>query len=330
MKLDIASRICTVGDLHFKPNNLTESTVLANLIAEKIPDDIDAVVLLGDVLDNHANVHSQAYNVAYNLLNKLTQKHDVYLLVGNHDYINNSQFCTAEHPYNAFKQWPRVMVVDEPMFIQIKTDLFVMTPYIPVGRFVEALDKLPDWKHSAKCIFAHQEFAGIMFKDQGDSWPLDCPPVISGHIHDRRQLQKNVLYIGTPIQHSFAENTDKGISVFSGAGEQRISLDMPTKQTLESNLDTLESVVIPSNSNTRLILHVTPTEWAAFRKTKQFKTLTAAKVKIVPVPPTDQNTAQLKQMAKNRRTYMDALEDAVAAGSKHMKQAFETVMKNVG
>lgn len=330
------SRICVIGDLHFKHTNLVEANALADSIVKNIPDDTELVVLLGDVLDNHANVHSQAFNVAYGMIAKIASRHEIAILVGNHDYINNSQYCTAEHPFNVFKHWRgRITVVDRPTrWVNSNADRdheqFALIPYVPPGRFVEAVSTLKDWM-SVKCIFAHQEFSGIMFKDQGDMWPLDYPPVISGHIHDRVQLQPNVLYIGTPIQHSFAENTDKGISVFGPEGERRFPLSLPLKQTIEASVDDLESLVVPENTNLRLMLKTSTTEYQAFKKTKKFKELVAAKIKIVPVPADQQAmTDQLKQMVKTRRTYMDALTESVATnGSKYMKQAFETVMQSL-
>lgn len=329
--MNFSSRICVVGDLHFKSNNLVEANMLADSIIASVPSEADLVVFLGDILDNHANVHSQAYNIAYRMVHELAIRkgHHVALLVGNHDYINNSQFCTAEHPFNSFKHWigKRVSIVDTPCNWGNKNESFVFVPYVPVGRFQEAVRSVPGWKE-AKCIFGHQEFAGVLFKDQGDAWPLDFPPVISGHIHDRRQLQANVLYLGTPVQHSFGENTDKAISFFGPEGERRIPLGLPTKETVEATIDDLENLSFNPNANTRLILRTNPAEWTSFRKSKQFKELSNSKVKIVPIP-IEQNTHQLKQMAKKRRTYMDALEERVATGSPYMKQAFDEVMKGM-
>jgi DNA repair exonuclease SbcCD nuclease subunit len=327
------SRVCVVGDLHFRPNNLVEAHILVDQIVANIPDDIELVVLLGDILDNHANVHSQAYNVACLLIEQISSRHPVFILVGNHDYINNSQFCTQEHPFNAFKKWCNVRVVDTPChyYNRRNNETFVFVPYVPPGRFIEAVSKVPEWS-KATCVFAHQEFSGIIFKEQGDVWPTDYPPVISGHIHDRMYLQKNILYIGTPVQHSFAENTDKGLSVFgNNLEERRLPLGLPVKQTISTSVSELDSVDIPlENANIRLMLRTNTSEWQAFRKTKRFKELVAAKVKIIPVPEDQQNTQQLKSMAKQRRTYMNALEDSVSKGNQYMKQAFENVMKAVG
>ena len=38
-----------------------------------------------------------------------------YILVGNHDMINNQQFLTDNHWMNGLKQWDNIVIVDHPV-----------------------------------------------------------------------------------------------------------------------------------------------------------------------------------------------------------------------
>ena len=66
----------------------------------------------------------------------------------------------------------------------------------------------------ATAIFAHQEFKGAkmgaIISEKGDIWEKELPPVFSGHIHDF-QILDNIVYTGTPFQHSFFDSTDKAL-----------------------------------------------------------------------------------------------------------------------
>ncbi len=70
-----------------------------------------------------------------------------------------------------------------------------MVPYVPPGRFVEALNIIDnEWWKNVNCIFAHQEFYGCKMgaieSIEGDKWDHSFPLVISGHIHSEQRLKK--------------------------------------------------------------------------------------------------------------------------------------------
>jgi hypothetical protein len=90
-----------------------------------------------------------------------------------------------------------------------------------------------------KAIFAHQEFKGVKMgaieSDCGDEWTAEQPFVISGHVHEYQLLGKNIMYVGTPYQTTFAESNNKGVFLFSFAGSdgdsaKRIKLKLRVKQ----------------------------------------------------------------------------------------------------
>lgn len=192
--------ILVVGDPHFKVNNIKETQCMSNEIIriakEKEPD---MIVVLGDILDTHEQINMLAYNNAITLLRQLQDLAPLYVLIGNHDRVNNQVFLTDQHVFGALHYWNNTTIVHTTIRIVLNGYNFVLVPYVPNGRFHEALDEV-EWK-DADIIFAHQEFKGASLGAKrsiyGDIWALDNPYVISGHIHDFAQLQPNLLYAGT-------------------------------------------------------------------------------------------------------------------------------------
>jgi DNA repair exonuclease SbcCD nuclease subunit len=333
------AKILAIGDLHFKASNLVEGNELVCKIIEKVAEikEIDAIVLLGDLLDNHATVHSQAFNLVYKLLDAL-KEYKVFVLVGNHDYINNSQFLTTQHPFNVFKGWGENIVIVDDYITWIKDDQkFVFLPYVPTGRFQEALKtKEPLELSKIECIFAHQEFKGAIFGDKGDEWDYETQ-VISGHIHTQVNLKQlncegmgAVFYLGSPVQHCFAETPDKSILYMDTLNKPNWTfhkLDLPQKHTIEMELSDIDSLVLPERATVRLRLKCSCSSWAIFKKSKKYKELVDAKVKVQPLAIDDE--VQLKKMARNRTTYIQSLKTYAESSGGYVQEAFTQVMEGL-
>lgn len=108
-------------------------------------------------------------------------------------------------------------------------------------------------------IFAHQECRGAQMgsivSEIGDYWPLNFPPVISGHIHDYQQVQNNWLYPGTPMQHKFGDCDDKTVSLitFGSASqshrflEERIDLQLKKRRIIHIEAKEVRTWVPPND-----------------------------------------------------------------------------------
>ncbi len=219
--------ILFIGDIHIKFNNIADIERVEEELSSL--ENISFIVLAGDILDTHERVHTQLLNRAYDLIKKLRLVARVYILVGNHDYIDNRQFLTDKHWMNGMKEWQHVYVIDYPTMITTENDQkFCMVPYVPPGRFVEALEKVPDWQ-SSTCIFAHQEMRnckmGCIISSEGDEWKNEWPLVISGHIHEKQKVGENIIYPGSVLNHSFGYDC-QGVSVFSFKNERLFSEDV--------------------------------------------------------------------------------------------------------
>lgn len=269
-------KVLFIGDIHIKFGNLLEVDKIISYVKENIHvDRIDMAVLAGDILDTHGVVHTQLMNKAYELVNSLLDNAiETYILVGNHDYIDNSQFCTGNH-------WMTGLggnVVDKP----ISVHSIVLVPYVPKGKFHEALNLYlnKEWTF-AKCIFAHQEFKGCkmgaIISEDGDMWDIDMPHVISGHIHERQRPQQNIYYPGSAINHSFG-NDSQGISIFTinsdAIEEECINLNFIRKKILYMEVhEVIKDNSIVLDKNYKYSIEGTQTDIAEFKKTPKYKSM---------------------------------------------------------
>lgn len=217
--------ILFIGDIHIKASNLHK----VDLIIERVRKGTlwttstpTLAVLAGDILDTHERLHTQLMNKALELIMALASHIPTFVLVGNHDYINNSQFCSTEHwmvSLKTLESGHNFTIVDKPLIYEQDPFTFIFVPYVPEGRFVEALDKYLDktWLTST-CIFAHQTFKGAkmgaIVSEDGDEWDVAWPQVISGHIHERQRPLSNIFYPGSIINHTFGYDS-QGCFVFT-------------------------------------------------------------------------------------------------------------------
>nr|QCF47450.1 hypothetical protein [Erythrocytic necrosis virus] len=203
--------ILFITDLHVKISTFEQLDHLQKYLQEwiKKAPRLDCIVVGGDTLDTHEKLCSLSLSKACNFIDFLTQLSPcVYILVGNHDYINNSQLCTDKHWLNVLKKWGRVIVVDKPKKSYIKNKGILFVPYVPPGSFNTILESVDS--EDANIIFAHQEFRGCKMGSIesviGDEWTRDIC-VISGHIHEMQNVG-NVYYPGSSISHSCSHKSE--------------------------------------------------------------------------------------------------------------------------
>lgn len=295
-------RCLVIGDPHFKVTEMIASCEMGDAIVKIAKDQKpDFIVCLGDTLDRHETIHSNPLMAATKWLADLTEIAKVYLLIGNHDRPNNSDFLSDEHPFVALKWWPddKMRVVDKVVIDLIHDMPFFFVPYVPPGRFEEALQTHPDWHSDGykekKWVagFTHQEFYGIemapsIFSEKGDRWPNNYPLLINGHIHDRSVPQENIISIGTPRQHDFDESFDKNLSLFTfyqdqPYHEEKIPLPLPKK--IIQHLNVQEFLVweppSPLLDYLKIEIRGNHAEIIALRKLDKMKKLRELGIKIV-------------------------------------------------
>lgn len=242
-----------VTDLHIKIPTFDQLDGLTNYLKEWFKkNSVSFIVIGGDTLDSHERICLHALKKACEFTSFLMGYGHVYILVGNHDYINNSQFLSKNHWLNCLEFWPGVTVVDEPMYIDHLN--ITCVPYTFPGRFNEALFKCEKWQES-KVIFAHQEFKGCKMGSitslHGDEWNSHIP-IISGHIHEKQELENNIYYPGSSLSHSFTHKCFGPCVVdLEKVTISHIGYNYSKKQ-IHVNPEAVENVSLPKD--TRLLL----------------------------------------------------------------------------
>lgn len=282
-----------IGDPHFKVNNIPDVDLFISritLLAEERNPDF--IVILGDVLDTHERLHTIPLNKAYELIDKMRNISETFVLVGNHDATSNQIFLTNDHWMNGMKEWSNLTIVDKVVKHKVKGYEFVLVPYVPNGRFEEALNTTENWK-VATCIFAHQEFQGCkmgaIISTDGDKWDTTYPSIISGHIHSRQKPQENIYYCGSSMQNAFGESTKNIIPYITFYDEdnsqyhlEEIDLELPRKKIVYLDVENVDEYVQPETQDKiKLTVSGSYEQFKALKKTKKYKELLDDGVKIV-------------------------------------------------
>ena len=252
MNTIINGNLLFIGDPHFKTDNIIESEKLILEIERYLNSyTIQYVIVLGDILHTHEKLNTFAMNNSMKLFTMLSKRITTYVLVGNHDAVNNSIFLTTDHWLNVLKGWYNIIVVDKPIKISLSLNNIVKTicicPYVSDGRFVEALNHIDNWTNS-NLIIGHQLLDGAkmgpIVASGVEEWKLTYPLLISGHIHDKQRPQPNLFYCGSSLQHAFGESGDKTLylyNIFSNTGEE-LKLNIPYKDILYVDVSNIDSI----------------------------------------------------------------------------------------
>lgn len=288
-------KIIAIGDPHFRTDNIPE----VDMFMDKLKllcnsEKPNFIVVLGDLLHTHERLHTIPLNKAYDLVSSLRDIAPTLVLVGNHDMISNQQFLTQNHWMGAMKEWRNVEIVDTIIKKEIDGYKFVFCPYVSPGRFEEALNVAGEWK-DADCIFAHQEFAGCkmgaIVSVDGDKWPENYPEVVSGHIHSRQTIQKNIYYTGSAMQHAFGESDRNIIAVLTweAPGERytvrEVDLELPRKKIIYTDIQAIEEYVpVETEDKVKITVSGVYEEFKAFKKTKKYRDIVKSGTKVVFKP----------------------------------------------
>jgi DNA repair exonuclease SbcCD nuclease subunit len=248
----------------------------------------DIIVCLGDVLDSHARMHILPLHRVSYFFNELCDIAETYVLVGNHDRVNNNVYLTTQSSLCAFHNKPNLHIIDDSSKLVEHDNVNALyVPYVPNGRFAETIEQHD--LSNVNIIFAHQEFYGVQMgpikSESGDKWDTNNPYTISGHIHDEQQLQQNIHYVGTPYQLTFSEDPNKGIWLYNITPESRdrtfLPISMPRKQVHKISVyDAIPNITSEEINTTKLVISGTSPEISTYTSSPHYKQLKKAGVKI--------------------------------------------------
>ena len=212
--------VLVIGDTHFEPQRNEDTQVMAEnvlTVVKRLVDYLDAVILLGDIIDRF---NMRALADAEKWVYSLSKLIPVFVLVGNHDLASHADFLQQRHPFAMLNMLDNVTVVDHPLKVIIKGINVLMVPYVPDGRFDEAIRMVdPDLEYLETChaTFSHQTIYMSLYNGirntNGDKWALSRPYLVNGHIHEQSDVQDNVKNLGSPYQISHGEPENNSIMI---------------------------------------------------------------------------------------------------------------------
>jgi hypothetical protein len=335
-----------VGDIHFRSKHVLEAEEFSRKCLEKIRDSFpSAIILLGDVLDTHEVARNVPFKMACAFIEECSKIAPTFVLVGNHDYINNSQYLTDNHFFVPLKKWPNVFIIDKPMKYNIAGVEFMLCPYVPNGRFIESIVGVYGrrWNDGVHVVFAHQEIQGVNLRangeersTDGDKYGAGYPPLISGHIHTPQRIGKNVYYPGSAMQISSDEDPDKKVWIVNvdsefenGIDIDEISLELKGIKTVRYNVNEIAQTFDASLVDRyylRVKLDGTQEQFKVFRKTKFYDDLCAKGVRIAFEP---QISSTRLNAAKHLTSFTDAMNELIRVKSDVVQKEYVALIASV-
>ncbi len=338
-------KVLCIGDPHFKPSNVEEVEEMIFKTIEYVKKSKPTfVVILGDILDTHEKVNVSCFKLATNFIKQLSLLSTTYLVIGNHDLINNTQFLSDNHAFNSLKEWENVYIIDKVCIHEHNDMKFGFVPYVYPGRFNEALETSDDVWELCSAIFCHQEFKGCklgaIISENGDEWDEGNPLVISGHIHDHQIVKENIFYTGSSLQHGFNENVKKSLWEFEFKQDDEYSyrdINLKLKSKKVINLDIEDISSFDSTEYEDCILKVnlngTTEQFKTFRQSKKYKELNSKNIKISFNPTLNQTKPQdikTQDSSSEKKTYLTIFKDLVEKeNKKDLKDVYEEVVKDL-
>jgi DNA repair exonuclease SbcCD nuclease subunit len=182
------------------------------------------VVVAGDYFDNRQYVDINVLNVAYNIMDEISSKCDVYMMVGNHDIYKKND--TDVNSLVIFNKFAGVHIVSQPECIVLKNGCkFLLVPW--VGDMSQENKIISGYKDDFNYLVFHTEISGMTYDNNRPimnglnlSVVDDNCRILSGHIHKRQESKKG-LYFGSPYHLTRSDiGNEKGIYIFSCEGEK--------------------------------------------------------------------------------------------------------------
>lgn len=170
---------------------------------------INKVLLNGDIFEECDQIDVEVFDGFYQKLEALyAAKIETVINLGNHDIYGESGRRIL-HSLRTFRKVARI--VEEPQFLW---DCLQLVPWMSsVDRFKETIQSLNPSKEDALALHVGVQGArtgptSVLIRNPiqlGDLRYKEFGLVILSDYHTRQFLQRNVFYLGSPLQHSFGE-----------------------------------------------------------------------------------------------------------------------------
>lgn len=278
-----------IGDLHFKASTRADDQKLCHTLLSIVQPE-ESVILLGDMEDGKAHIHSHAHATLIDFLSNLRSMNcRVYAILGNHDLDSeNRSLLKGQYDAHPLLGINLCIVVDRPIRDDVDCMECVFCPYVPKGELAATLNGM-----SGKYLFCHQEFRGCDYgivSQHGDDQMPQFKTVYAGHIHTQ-QTVGNVVYVGTPRTTNFGDTSEKRVVRLENGIQTDIIVDHPRHKTFETTLQEIADMddgkfllllANLSNGKSRItLLCDSAADWRHAKVTKRIREL-AEVSKVIP------------------------------------------------
>lgn len=189
----MSEKICFSSDLHLDKNlvRITECLNFLDYLKKYCEsNNINHLVLGGDLFHQSNSIKHQAFIPFFNKLFELSQKLKLYIFVGNHEMLNKDRDSLLE----AFRPFARFIKDSETINIGgIDYD------------FLSYTENPEDLPNKGQVLFTHLEVEGFFFnanqKSENKTFTKESfehyDLVVSGHIH-KMQKEGKIVFPGSP------------------------------------------------------------------------------------------------------------------------------------
>lgn len=165
--IKINGNILVTTDWHFglKGNQENRLTILVNAIDEinkyVKENNINNIIFCGDLFHDRNNLSVKVINTAIKCIDKLTENCHMYLIVGNHDLVDNIHPET--NSTKIFKGQKNITIIENPTEVSINGNRSIFIPWI---------SNLMEYKKNTfDMIFGHFDIsAEFLTADHIDNW----------------------------------------------------------------------------------------------------------------------------------------------------------------
>jgi len=182
-------------------------------------ENVDVVFHAGDLLDKRRaiNIKSLAALNKHYIYRLIAEGYDYYQLLGNHDiYYKNTRWLSAIREIYGPLEGDHFHIISDPTLVDIGGLKILLMPWIVPDEEENITDIMFREGGDATMCVGHFELNGFQMNRGGkpmtgamDRSLLDqFKIVLSGHYHTGA-FNKNVMYIGSPFQMTFADQDDR-------------------------------------------------------------------------------------------------------------------------
>jgi len=208
-----------ISDLHIKEeeedNRLINRAI--NKFIEYVRDDKierknKKIFIIGDIVDKKTINHSR-YCIKYikEILIRMSELCDVYIILGNHDYINQE----IEKNMINFIDFIKELVNINNIYIVDNIDYYIGKYCInSIEHYEKEIHepfKVEELKEQFNIFLYHGDLDGKLYnKDFSINLFKEYDIVLLGHYHEYYKIADNIAYCGSLIQNNFGESEKHG------------------------------------------------------------------------------------------------------------------------